>query len=387
MAAIGENGIVVVEGELPHARNRRDGPGWWMDTDGQWRPPTEWPEDYPPIMGWNRLADGSWAAPEQVSERPEIRKVSTVLVEEGRSREAVVGRDITPRDAGATKKRRSRQAESDRNAMLLIMGVLAMAALLLVGALILIAQAGAADSEGSTTTTPEVIYAAETDQDRFVIQVAAAAVAPDLAASQLSELHVRPNDSTVDTAGFIDAEWEPAIAGCLDLAEMVLLERSTTQVGWADNLKCVPDGGQWADRYLGRAMAHAHEADVVSHVPASIAYVSGGVKWDSATRQAFVSDQTHPASLQIITAHAGHNPRDQDPSVWRPANPETWCGYAVDWIAVKHRWSLDVSASEQESLAEMLASCTSPTSLGADPHTVLVTPLLKPVIGLATLDE
>ncbi len=39
----------------------RRGPGWWMDLDGQWKPPQEWPESTPPLPGWTRNADGLWS--------------------------------------------------------------------------------------------------------------------------------------------------------------------------------------------------------------------------------------------------------------------------------------------------------------------------------------
>jgi hypothetical protein len=41
----------------------RRGPGWWMDLEGQWNPPEEWPESNPPLPGWVRDPDGSWCEP------------------------------------------------------------------------------------------------------------------------------------------------------------------------------------------------------------------------------------------------------------------------------------------------------------------------------------
>lgn len=38
----------------------RRGPGWWMDLEGQWKPPEEWPEATPPLPGWKRGTDGLW---------------------------------------------------------------------------------------------------------------------------------------------------------------------------------------------------------------------------------------------------------------------------------------------------------------------------------------
>lgn len=41
----------------------RRGPGWWMDLEGQWKPPEEWPEATPPLPGWTRGNDGKWFQP------------------------------------------------------------------------------------------------------------------------------------------------------------------------------------------------------------------------------------------------------------------------------------------------------------------------------------
>lgn len=46
----------------------RRGPGWWMDLDGQWNPPEEWPEATPPLPGWVRDADGFWTEPPELDE-------------------------------------------------------------------------------------------------------------------------------------------------------------------------------------------------------------------------------------------------------------------------------------------------------------------------------
>ncbi|MFT7476560.1 MAG: hypothetical protein ACI81L_003515 [Verrucomicrobiales bacterium] len=38
----------------------RRGPGWWMDLDGSWKPPQDWPEASPPLPGWTRDTQGTW---------------------------------------------------------------------------------------------------------------------------------------------------------------------------------------------------------------------------------------------------------------------------------------------------------------------------------------
>lgn len=45
------------------ASDTRRGPGWWMDLDGDWNPPEEWPESTPPLPGWTQTGDGRWEPP------------------------------------------------------------------------------------------------------------------------------------------------------------------------------------------------------------------------------------------------------------------------------------------------------------------------------------
>jgi len=359
---------VVVEGELPHEQNRRRGAGWWMDLDGEWRTPEEWPQDYPPLDDWVRNQDGSWHAPTPVVAAAED-PASAVLVAEQVAEES------------ATKPV-SRQAHADRRAMLTVMGALGGAALLLVVALILITQAGAENEEPAGETSVDVIYAAETAQDRSLRQIEAAEEAPALARSQLEELDARvsPGSPGAVEVDFDPDLWAPAETTCLNLAEEVLVARSAVPVIWADQLECVPDVGRWSDRYLDQVMGRTLEAEVRSLVPPEVAHASGGLAWSADTRQAYVTDQQHPGALEIIASSSGHNPRSQDPSRWRPSSEDIWCAYAVDWVSVKTRWQLDVTKAEHDALAEMLATCDNPSSAGADPQTVVVNWLVAPSI-------
>ena len=268
------------------------------------------------------------------------------------------------------------------------MGVLAGAALLLAVALILITQAGAENDEPANEISFDVIYAAQTDQDRLLSLVAAAEEAPALARTQLEELDIRassgsPGEVEVD---FDEDLWASVETTCLNLAEEVLVARSAVPITWADQLECVPDRGRWSDRYLDQDMSQTLEAEVRSLIPPEVVHASGGWAWSADTRQAYVTDQQHPGALEIIASGSGQNPRSQDPSRWRPSNEDIWCAYAVDWVSVKTRWQLDVTMAEHGALAEMLATCDNTSSAGADPQTVVVNLLVVPSIEYVDAD-
>ncbi|MGI9606663.1 MAG: hypothetical protein ACR2P0_11035 [Acidimicrobiales bacterium] len=264
--------------------------------------------------------------------------------------------------------------------MLLLAGAVGTAMLLLVGALILIAQAGASDEASAPTTIPEVIFAAETPAEVEERRISASALAPGIAFERLDALD--PETVVPSDVLFATGDWMPRPDGCISVDERVFIARSAIDVTYADDLDCVVDRGRWIDRYQDRRLVRAVDAEVVLHVPTVEVHRAGGWRWDARTRDAYVADLAHPASLQVISTDSGHNPRGLDPAGWKPADEGLWCAYAVDWIAVKARWGLGADPDERLALEEMLETCPLPTSLGADPITVPLDEPVRPTIGV-----
>ena len=352
----------------------RGGPGWWLDPDGVWRSPEDWPEDTPPIDGWVRQTNGVWKAPKVLGDTDQPRIFPNTIASDRASAE-----DTNVVEKNATT--RSRQAEADRKAIFTVAGVIAAALVLLVAALVFITQAGAEEDVVEQDPAAAVVFAAETDELKMERRAAAAAVAPDIAQEQLAALVVRSADSDSDSLnGFDLIEWTAERTECLDIAEQALIARSQSPIEFADQLECVPDRGRWHDRYLNSTISRTLDADVTLHVPAAVAYVSGGADWAPTTLQAFLTDLDHPATLQITTARSGHNPRGQDPSAWKPSSQSTWCAYAIDWIFVKTRWDLSIHGNEQLALADMLDTCGDPDSAGPDLLTMVIEDIASPTI-------
>lgn len=344
------------QGEVPPVENRRVGPGWWMDESGRWQPPEVWPEDYPPIRGWLPDPNGGWRPPgeEELRRREDTRWARHLEMQE--------------------PPRQSRQAQADKRDMLLVTGAILAVLVVLVGALILINQAGASDDDQpdvGAADVDEVIYPGETAEVLAARRSALAAQRPAWASETLALL---PTAAPAATA-FDEADWRPPEDDCVSSGESALIARSADAVAYADRFECVLDAGRWYDRYLDQELRRAIEVEALLRVPLERVHAAGGWEWDRATREAYVGDIGHPAMYEIVAAGSGHNPRAQDPSEWRPASRTTWCAYAVDWIAVKFRWSLAVTTAERTALEEMLATCADPESAGADPAT---TPLEEP---------
>ena len=364
----------MAKNELPIRGNKRGGPGWWMDLDGQWRSPETWPEDTPPLEGWIRQSDGSWRAPdivvvEDVPERPKIKAAQNAT--------ATIGNEATSKGATKDAPRLSRQAQADRKAIFTVVGILAGGLIVLAAALFLINSAGAEDIAVPEEPQSSVIFSAETEAVRLERQQAAALEAPANAVAQLADL----GTTTDAPANFDLLDWTAERTDCLDIGEQVLVRRSTQPIVFADQLGCVPDSGRWTDRYLGTSITRTLDADVSLHVPAAIAFASGGHEWTPATRQAYLTDIAHPATFTITTAGSGHNPRGHGPAEWRPSVRSTWCAYAIDWVGVKARWELTVTDAEREALQAMLATCDDADSDGPRLASMVIDSLSEPTIN------
>lgn len=338
-----------------------------MDPGGVWRAPEEWPEDFPPLPGWHRNPAGGWLPP-----------VSVVQSETRWSRNDDLSTEA-PTPDGATRE--SRRAAADKRAMLTVTGIIFGLALLVAGAMFLISQAGADLDDEPSTTTGQVIFAGETDSSLASRRREVASEQPSIAQVELVELAEYERSPEV-LAAFDEASWQPIDAGCLSIAEQVLVARSLDEAVFVDQIDCVLDSGRWIDRAHGNTLQRVLDAEVVLFVPAEIAHASGGWNWTDDTRAAFASDLDHPATLQVVAEGFGHNPRSQDPSAWKPAARSQWCAYAVDWIAVKTRWSLAVTAQERTALEVMLGTCGGQGSAGADPATIVLDEVLPPGISL-----
>ena len=326
-----------------------------MDGSGAWRPPEEWPEDTPPMEGWRRDRNGQWFPP-AISSEPDPK--------------AAEAKEAKRQVAAEKKKRLSRQARADRRAMLTVIGALGGAAMLLIVALILITQAGASGTGEVESAEAEVIFEAESDQAVLARRRALAEGAPAIAEELLADLD-RRDRSDDETATPVDpGDWVAASADCRDVSEQVLVARSAVPITWADQLECVVDGGLWTDRYLGSNLESIIEVEVEPLVPVENVHLSGGADWTLDTRQAYLADIEHPPTLHIVAAEGGHNPRAQGPDAWRPSNRNSWCAYAVDWVAVKARWELTVTDAEAAALDDMLQTCGEPESAGADPNSM-----------------
>lgn len=174
----------------------------------------------------------------------------------------------------------------------------------------------------------------------------------DRARDQLAELPV--------------AEWEPmsgysrdrfshwrSVDGCD--ARQTVLARDGRDIETEDD-SCRVVSGTWHSPFDGTTLTDPGDVDIDHIVPLAAAWRAGANAWDDERRADFANDLDTP-QLIAVSASTNRAKGDQDPSQWQPPERGYWCQYAHDWVTVKHHWDLSVTASERDTLADMLDSC------------------------------
>ncbi len=125
--------------------------------------------------------------------------------------------------------------------------------------------------------------------------------------------------------------------------------------------------GRWTDVLSADEFADADGVIVQPLVPVDNVVQSGGGQWDDDTIRAYLTDNTSPETLQVMSERRVVERNGQAPDRWRPSNEAVWCAYGTDWISVKTRWGLTVSAAEARWLQEMIDTCSDAGSNGPNP--------------------
>jgi hypothetical protein len=119
---------------------------------------------------------------------------------------------------------------------------------------------------------------------------------------------------------------------------------------------CNVVAGTWVSSYDGDKITDPGKVDIDHMVPLANAWRSGAKAWTTQEREDFANDLEDP-QLIAVSASSNRSKGDQDPSTWKPELTSAWCEYAQDWIVVKSRWKLTVTAAEKSALTDMLEKC------------------------------
>ncbi len=181
---------------------------------------------------------------------------------------------------------------------------------------------------------------------------------PDPHAELLAQLRVAPeSDSGIDYERelYMPRGWEQTDRPECNVREFVLISeaQSISQV----NQDCRPLDGVWFSWYDGETFDNPSELDIDHMVPLAEAHDSGAARWTAQRKLAFANDVALPAALTAVSASSNRTKSADDPADWRPPSRSAWCQYALDWIAVKRKWSLSADELELMALREMLDTC------------------------------
>jgi hypothetical protein len=122
---------------------------------------------------------------------------------------------------------------------------------------------------------------------------------------------------------------------------------------------CSLSGGRWFSYYDRVSWTNTSDVDIDHMVPLAEAWDSGASSWTADRRRDFANDLGDRRSLVGVTDSVNRSKGDQDPTDWMPQFDR--CRYLREWVAVKHRWSLTVDASEQDALEDLADDCTNAT--------------------------
>lgn len=200
-----------------------------------------------------------------------------------------------------------------------------------------------------------------------------------LAISILAEITVAPEH----TSGYSRDEWRHWIDsdgdGC-DTRQEVLAAESITEVAYEAG-RCRVSSGKWISAYDNKETTDPSDLDIDHLVALAEAHESGGWSWNSETRRAYANDLLDDRHLIAVSASSNRSKGANDPNSWLPTNSAYRCRYISDWIAVKHRWSLSMDASEHRAISEMLnADCRGTRILAGNSQTSVVIRTVSPSV-------
>ena len=174
------------------------------------------------------------------------------------------------------------------------------------------------------------------------------------AGEALAALPVRAEDrSGYERSKFrhwIDADHD----GCNTRQEVLKQEALTTPT---QGPGCALAGGVWFSPYDDTVFDDARKLDIDHLVPLAEAWDSGASNWTAKEREAYANDLGDARALIAVSAKSNRSKADQDPTTWLPPATDYRCTYAVDWIADKTRWGLNIDVPEQAALANLLTQC------------------------------
>jgi hypothetical protein len=180
------------------------------------------------------------------------------------------------------------------------------------------------------------------------------------AAQLLSGLPVATESTATYSRDYFEHWIDADSDGCDTRAEVLIAESQTAATVGAG---CTVTTGQWISWYDGATWTDPADVDIDHMVPLQEAWQSGAAAWTAAQRRDYANDLGFAGSLVAVTDNVNQSKGAGDPAEWLPPATGVHCTYAVQWVAVKYRWSLTVDTAEKSALTSLLSGGCGTTSV------------------------
>lgn len=208
-----------------------------------------------------------------------------------------------------------------------------------------------------------VLVAAAVDRCNSSSTADLGAVRRPAATARLADVDALPVRSRTWTAGYArDAfgpSWTPGVdaGGDCDTRDVVLA-RDLVDVEHADG--CTVTRGTLTSLYTGqrvrfvRGPATSPAVQIDHLVSLADAWSAGASRWTAQQRERFAND---PTELLAVDEDSNQAKSDHTADEWLPRSPIGRCRMITAQVAVKTRYRLTVTQSEQAAMRRVLAAC------------------------------
>lgn len=146
---------------------------------------------------------------------------------------------------------------------------------------------------------------------------------------------------------------EEALFNQAEKNSIVLLDKDNKETK-DKNIACSIKSGKWKDPYTNEIISNPSKTDVDHTSALSATAKAGGQSWDKAKKEAFANDLDH---LIVTSQKANRQKGDKTPSEWLPENQKSWCMYAKIYINILHKYNLNVSQKDKDTLMNIINTC------------------------------
>lgn len=176
---------------------------------------------------------------------------------------------------------------------------------------------------------------------------------------EIAESHAKGPSESVLTPSlqFNRPHWSDEDGDCQNTRTEVLALEAIGPVEFEDDRRCNITTGSWRCPYTGELISDPKLLDIDHLVPLKNAWDSGAGAWADDHWRKYANDLSQPAHLVAVSASANRSKGARGPDRWLPPLGNHRCTYVQDWAAIKARWQLSASVTEQQAVTEALALC------------------------------